>query len=72
MSLSDLEHPANIFLTPDQVAERYQVKRTTIDRWTKDEVLPKPIRLNNKRPRWRLVDLQDWEARLEQTDGVRR
>ena len=64
MSHSSFEHPINILLTPDQVAERYHVKRITIERWNKAGSLPDPVRLNGTTPRWRLVDLQDHEAKL--------
>ena len=63
-SHSDLDHPMNILLTPDQVAERYSVKRNTVERWCAAGRFPAPIKISGTSPRWRLVDLQDYESAL--------
>ena len=62
MITSDLESPANVFLTANQVAERYGVRRSTIERWVRDGVFPQPMRINGTTPRWRLLALFQWEA----------
>ncbi|WP_226553582.1 helix-turn-helix transcriptional regulator [Celeribacter naphthalenivorans] len=52
-----------IFLSDVQVAERYGVHRVTIWRWSKtDPTFPKPIMLSPGCSRFRLSDIENWEA----------
>ncbi|QDY69804.1 helix-turn-helix transcriptional regulator [Qingshengfaniella alkalisoli] len=51
------------FLRDTQVAQRYGVSRVTIWRWVKDgHAFPKPIKLTDAVTRWKLSDLEAWEA----------
>ncbi|WP_083793920.1 helix-turn-helix transcriptional regulator [Salipiger bermudensis] len=51
------------YLSVSQVAERYCVHRTTPWRWAKtDPNFPKPIALTPGCTRWKLADLEAWEA----------
>lgn len=50
------------YLNDRQIAARYGVHRTTPWRWAKDDPsFPKPIKLGGA-TRWRLSDLEEWEA----------
>lgn len=52
------------YLTDRQVAERLSVSKPTVWRWV--NVLPdfpQPIKLGPNTTRWRLDDIEAWEAR---------
>lgn len=52
-----------MFLSDKQVGERYCVTRTTIWRWRKtDPSFPAPVTLSPGCVRFRLADLEKWEA----------
>lgn len=52
-----------IWLSDSQVAGRYGVNRKTPWRWAKsDPAFPKPVRLTSGCTRWRLSDVEAWEA----------
>lgn len=54
---------APTFLTVRQVAERLAVSVPTVWRWTRErDDFPKPQRLGPAATRWRLADLEAWEA----------
>ena len=56
-------HTSNVFLQDKSVAERYGVTRTTPWRWLKsDPSFPKPVTLSLGCSRWKLADLEAWEA----------
>ena len=51
------------FLPVKIVAERYGVSVETVWRWSRaDQGFPKPVSLSPGCTRWRLADLEDWEA----------
>ncbi len=51
------------YLTDRQIGERYNVHHLTPRRWLKtDPTFPKPIHLSPGSTRWKLSDLEDWEA----------
>ncbi len=50
------------YLTDRQAAARYSVSRNTVWRWAKDGSFPKPTQLSPQCTRWRLADLEAWEA----------
>lgn len=51
------------FLSDRQVAERYAVSRQTPWGWMKKDLsFPKPVSLSPGCTRWRLADLEAWEA----------
>ena len=52
------------FLTPDQVAERYQVSPDSLKEWRYKGVGPKYLRIG-KRVRYRMADLERWEQEQE-------
>ena len=53
-----------VFLTPADLARRYGVTRSTVTRWTRAQVLPAPLRINDSTPRWRLSTLEAWESEM--------
>ncbi len=54
-----------LYLTDRQVAERYGVSRTTIWLWKRKGDFPKAVRLSAGMTRWRLSDIEAWEASRE-------
>ncbi len=56
---------ATLFLDSRQVRERYGVSRTTVWRWVREGRLPEPVNVGPASIRWRLHDLQEFEAKLE-------
>lgn len=52
----------DIYLSAKQLAERYQVNRTTVWRWQKYGGFPEPVRFSPQCTRWRLADLEQWES----------
>ncbi|MEY8142143.1 helix-turn-helix transcriptional regulator [Falsihalocynthiibacter sp. CO-5D18] len=54
------------FLSVRDVGKRYSVSRQTIWRWSKnDPAFPKPVNISMGTTRWRLADLQRYEASLK-------
>ncbi len=52
-----------IYVTDRQIGERFGVHHLTPRRWAKtDPTFPKPIRLTPGTSRWRLSDIEAWEA----------
>ncbi|WP_223428857.1 helix-turn-helix transcriptional regulator [Tateyamaria pelophila] len=53
-----------MFLTVDQVADRYNCSKFSIWRWVREgrQGFPSPISLSPGCTRWRLSDLERWEA----------
>lgn len=50
------------YLSDKLLAERFSVSRATIWRWTSENKLPKPIKLATGTTRWRLADIEAFEA----------
>lgn len=53
------------YLSDKQVSERYDVSRATIWRWVRNGSFPSPIRITAGCTRWKLPDLEAWEAQQE-------
>ena len=51
-----------IFLSVDQVAERLGVSTDSIYRWKRNGDFPKAVKLGPGSVRWRLADVEQWEA----------
>lgn len=51
------------FLSDYKVAERYDISRITVWRWSGQGRFPKPVRLSENCTRWRLSDVLDWESK---------
>lgn len=50
------------YLTDNELADKYNVSRVTIWRWTRAGNLPAPIKLAENCTRWRESDVLAWEA----------
>jgi len=48
-----------------EVAQRHSVSVSTIWRWVNKGQFPKPIKLSPGCTRWRISDIQEWEASKE-------
>lgn len=55
---------AETYLTDTQLSARYGVHRTTPWRWAKtDPTFPQPVKLSPQCSRWKLSEIEAWEAR---------
>ena len=51
------------FLRDTDLAARYSVSRNTVWRWQRERTdMPRPVRLSPGCTRWRLADVEAWEA----------
>lgn len=50
------------YLSDRELAYRYGVSRVTPWRWTKKGEFPSPIKLGPNCTRWKLSDVEAWEA----------
>lgn len=52
-----------MYLSDKQLGERFAVSRITVWRWAKnDPLFPKPVSLSSGCTRWKLADIEAWEA----------
>ncbi|WP_290689367.1 MULTISPECIES: helix-turn-helix transcriptional regulator [unclassified Haematobacter] len=55
---------AEIYFSDVQLSVRYGVHRTTPWRWVKsDPTFPQPVKLSPQCSRWKLSEIEAWEAR---------
>lgn len=55
--------PSIVYVSDQMIAGRYSVSRQTVWRWLKtDRTFPKPISLSPGCTRWRLDEIEAWEA----------
>lgn len=61
-----------IWLDVEDVATRFKVTPSTIWRWTRDKTaaFPQPVRLTPRVTRWRLQDIEKFEAALMQSTAA--
>ena len=50
------------YISDKQLSERLEVSRQTIWRWVREGNLPKPIKLGSNCTRWKLSEIEAWEA----------
>ncbi len=55
----------NSHLSDKAVAIRFEISRATVWRWVKENKFPKPIKLSPGSTRWKLSDIEAWEAKRE-------
>ena len=48
------------FVSVGTVARRYEVSNATVWRWSQNNQIPKPVKINGS-TRWRLSELEQWE-----------
>ena len=53
------------FLTDKETAARYRVSPSTVWRWVQAGSFPRPLKLGAGCTRWRLEDLEEFEASRE-------
>lgn len=55
------------YITVNSLADRYSVGPATIWRWARDpkSSFPTPVKLGANCTRWRLADIEKWEAERE-------
>ncbi len=53
-----------LYLSVDQVAQRFGVSKDSIWRWKRKGDFPAPVKLGGTTTRWRLADIEAWESRL--------
>lgn len=54
---------ASTYLSDNQIAIRYGVSRQTVWRWAaNDSAFPTPVKLSPGCTRWKLSDIESWEA----------
>ncbi len=51
-----------IYLSDKDLAARFGICRTSVWRWLERRALPQPVRLGANTVRWRLVDIEAFEA----------
>lgn len=56
--------PSPRYLTVGQVAARLSVSTDTIWRWCRLGTFPKPYRIGGNTSRWRLSEIEEYEASL--------
>jgi prophage regulatory protein len=63
--MSKASSQQNLYLTAEQVADRFGVSTDTIYRWKRQDKFPKAVRLSPGTTRWRLSDIIAHEATFE-------
>ena len=58
---------ADKYLSDQQLAARYNVHRATPWRWAQTGQFPKPVNLTPGCTRWKLSDVEAWEAKRAKT-----
>lgn len=53
-----------LYLSVNQVAERFNVSPDSIWRWKRAGDFPAPVKLGGNTTRWRLSDIEEWEGQL--------
>lgn len=56
--------PDQLYLTVDQVAQRYSVSTDTIWRWSRNGDFPKQRKIGPNVTRWRMSDLEEHEQQF--------
>lgn len=57
--------PKEKYLSDKELASRYGVSRITPWRWAKKGSFPSPVKLGPNCTRWKLSDIEAWEASKE-------
>lgn len=53
---------ASLYLSVEEVSIRFGVSKDTIWRWRRGGEFPPPVKLGGRTSRWRLSDIEAWEA----------
>lgn len=57
-----MAEPGKTYMPDTAIAARYGVHRTTPWRWAKAGQFPQPVKLSPGCTRWRVEDIERWEA----------
>ena len=63
---ADLERYLNI----EDVTARLRVSKSTLWRWIKEDLFPKPIHLGPKAVRWKASDLAAWDRERTEAEAA--
>lgn len=55
---------ANLYLSVEQVAKRFNVSKDSIWRWKRNGEFPTAVKLGGTTTRWRLADIEEYESQL--------
>ena len=55
------------FVSAGQLAERYDVNKSTIWRWVRRDILPKPVKLSDQCTRFSLDEIERRDAERAET-----
>jgi len=55
-----------VYVSANQLAQRWGVHPVTVWRWTADHKIPLPTKLSRGCTRWVLSQIEDWEASRDQ------
>ena len=58
------------FISDKQLAERYEVSRATVWRWSSSGRLPQPVHLSPGCTRWRVAEIEQRETELQSTQAA--
>lgn len=61
MTTNTTNSPRSLWASDKQLAERFDVSRSTIWRWAAEGIIPKPRKLSPGCTRWKLADLEQFE-----------
>lgn len=57
--------PSRRYARDTEIAARYGISRNSVWRWAKEGRLPSTVKLGPGVTRWRLADIEQWEAERE-------
>ncbi|WP_363301091.1 AlpA family phage regulatory protein [uncultured Roseovarius sp.] len=61
--VASIRKDATLYLSDEQLAARYNVSRGTVWRWHRtDPTFPRPVKLSPGCTRWKLAEVEAWEA----------
>lgn len=58
------------FISVTQMAERYSISTDTVWRWSRDGLLPAPIKINPQVTRWRLDEVEARDAARQPVEAA--
>lgn len=59
-----------MYLRDSDVGKRYAVTAKTVWQWSRNGQFPAPVKLTPGCTRWKLTDIEAWEAEREKRKGV--
>lgn len=53
------------YIDAKRLCDRYQISPPTLWRWAREGKMPKPIKIGPNCTRWKLEEIEKWEAKRE-------